>query len=135
YYGAKPAFDTVVFRIVPEVSSRIAALMAGEVDIITGVPPSEFDRVNQSGKAKAGAVNSTRTFMVCFNTLKPPFKDNVKLRQAVNYAVDKKAIVDAILGGHGRVADCQILSPDYFGYNGDLKPYPHDPAKAKALLK
>src|SRR3546814_5004533 len=71
---------------------------------------------------------------VKFNTLRPPFQGNPKLWQALNYAIDKKLIIDSLWSGMGAVANCQPLSPAYFGYNPDLKPYPYDPAKAKALL-
>src|SRR3546814_14386916 len=71
---------------------------------------------------------------VKFNTLRPPFQGNPKLWQALNYAIDKKLIIDSLWSGMGAVANCQPLSPAYFGDNPDLKPYPYDPAKAKALL-
>jgi peptide/nickel transport system substrate-binding protein len=57
-----------------------------------------------------------------------------RLWQALNYAVDKQGINAALLDGEGQIANCQPLSPAYFGYNPDLKPIPYDPAKAKALL-
>jgi peptide/nickel transport system substrate-binding protein len=135
YWGDAPAFDTVVFRIIPEASSRIAALMAGEVDQIVGVPPSEFERINRSNRARAAAVDSTRTFFVRYNNLIPPMRDNRNLRLALNYAIDKQAIVDTILGGLGRVANCGILTPAYFGFNPDLRPIPYDPARARQLLR
>ena len=134
YWGEKPAYDTVVFRPIPEEATRTAAVLAGDADVVLGVPASEIARLNESGKVKAGAVPSTRSMFVKFNTLKAPFKDNATLRQAFNYAVDKKAIIDAILGGLVPQSQCQVLMDGYFGYNPDLKPYPFDPAKAKELL-
>jgi peptide/nickel transport system substrate-binding protein len=79
-------------------------------------------------------VPSTRVVLIKFNTLKPPFKGNLKLRQALNYAVDKQAINDAVLGGLGVISPCEVLTPAYFGFNPDLKPTPYDPKRAKALL-
>lgn len=134
YFGTRPAFSTVTFRIIPEESSRVAALLAGEVDFIDGVSPSQIKRITGSGKATAGAVPSTRVALIKFNTLKPPFKGNIKLRQALNYAVDRKAINDAVLGGLGVISPCEVLTPAYFGFNPDLKPTPYDPKRAKALL-
>lgn len=135
YTGPRPVWDKVVFKVIPDMSSQIAALLAGEVDFITGLPPSEMPRINKSGRATAAATDSIRSFFIRFNNLKPPFKDNPKLRRALNYAVDKQAIVDSLLGGYGHVSSCQILTPAYFGYNPALKPIPYDPAKARALLK
>ena len=134
WWGGKIAFDQVTFRVMPEDSSRIAALLTGEADLITVFPPSELKRINDSGRATAGAVPSTRFMFVKYNTLRAPFKDNPKLRLALNYAVDKQAILNTLWSGHGALASCQVLSPDYFGYNPDLKPIPYDPKKAKQLL-
>ena len=134
YWGAKPEFDTVVFRIIPETSARIAALMAGEVDLITGVPTSELKRINASGKAAAGSVASSRSAFIKFNTEVAP-TSNKLFRQALNYAIDKDSIADAIFDGSAVVSNCEVLTPDYFGYNPDLRPYPYDPTRAKALLK
>ncbi|MBS7701256.1 ABC transporter substrate-binding protein [Chelatococcus sp. YT9] len=134
YWGKKPPFEDVTFRIIPEPASRISALLAGEVDVITIIPTEEVDRINKSGRATAGSFPSNRSIIIKFDSLKAPFKDNNKLRQAINYAVDKDAIREAVWGGQGATSNCQILNSLYFGYNEDLKPYPYDPAKAKKLL-
>jgi peptide/nickel transport system substrate-binding protein len=135
YFGTKPDFTDVTFKVMPEASSRIAALLAGEVDFIAGFLPTEIARINNSGRATANSIPSNRVVIMKFNSLKPPFKDNNLLRQALNYAVDKPAIMKAVWHGAGAVSNCQILNPLYFGYNAELKPYPYDPAKAKALIK
>jgi peptide/nickel transport system substrate-binding protein len=132
--GPAPAFSTVTFRIIPEESSRVAALLAGEVDFVDGIVPGEIKRINDSRKATAGSVASTRVAMIKYNNLKPPFKGNVKLRQALNYAVDRQGINDAVLSGTGVPSPCEVLTPAYFGFNPDLKPVPYDPKRAKALL-
>ncbi|MDC9818549.1 ABC transporter substrate-binding protein [Pectobacterium polonicum] len=134
YFGQKPAFDTVVFRIIPEPASRIAALLAGEVSLITAIPTSEVERVNKSGKAEAGSLPSMRSVMIKFNTEKAPL-DNKAVRQALNYAIDKEGISTALFNGQAAVSQCQVLTPAYFGYNPDLQAYAYDPAKARDLLK
>jgi len=135
YKGAASPFDTVVFKIIPEPAARVAAISAGEADLAFDIPLEEVDRLKTSGTVKAGWVPSSRSMVVRMNTNKPPFAHNVKLRQAVNYAVDKQAIVDGLLGGLGTVSNCQVMTPAYFGYNEDLKAYPYDLEKAKQLLK
>jgi peptide/nickel transport system substrate-binding protein len=134
YWGPKPEFGHVVFRVIPDAASRVAALMAGEVDFINSIPTTEISRIKTSGMAQAGAVPSTRTVFIKFNTEKAPL-DNKLLRQALNYAVDKEGIVKAIFNDQANIAQCQVLSKDYFGFNPDLKPYAYDPDKAAALLK
>jgi peptide/nickel transport system substrate-binding protein len=134
YWGEKPAFDKVTFRIIPEDSSRIAALVAGDVDLITGFPTSEIARIKASGKVDASSVAGTRGMFIKLNALRPPFKDNPKLWRALNLAIDRKAINDGLLDGLGEISACQPLSPAYFGFNPDLKPVPYDPAQAKKLI-
>lgn len=134
YWGEKPDFDQVTFRIIPEPAARVAAVLAGEMDYVTGFSPADIERINASDKVRADSVPSNRAIIIKFNSLKAPFKDNNALRQAINYAVDKQSIMDAMWHGTGALSDCQILSPMYFGYNPELKPYPYDPEKAKALL-
>jgi peptide/nickel transport system substrate-binding protein len=133
YWGPKPGVQTVIFRTIPESAARTAALEAGEVDLITGVPATEIKRINERGTAQAGAIESTRMLLGKFNHQKAPI-DNIKLRQAINYAIDKEGIAKAVYDGNTSAANCQLLTPAYFGYNSDLKPYPYDPEKAQKLL-
>lgn len=134
FFGEAPAFEHVTFRTIPETSSAIAALVAGEVDFINKIPPSELQRITDSGVATGGAVPSTRSVFIKFNTEKPPM-DNKLFRQALNYAVDKEAIVDVLFGGQAEVSNCQVMTPAYFGYNPDLTPYAYDPDKAEELIE
>lgn len=133
YFGTKAEFDTVTFQVIPETGSRVAALLAGDVDLVTGIPVTEIARINQSGNATAGAVDSTRTVMIKFNTSVPPL-DNVAVRQALNYAIDKDGITQALFNGVAQPARCQVLSPNYFGFNPDLEAYPYDPERAAKML-
>jgi peptide/nickel transport system substrate-binding protein len=135
YFGAKMTFDEVRIRMIPEAAVRVAALLTGEVDIAFDIPPSDVGRLNASGKAEADWAASNRAMVLKVNALKPPFEGHPELRQALNYAIDKQAIIQSLFEGHGVESNCQMLSPMYFGYNPDLKPYPYDPEKAKQLIK
>ncbi len=132
YWGPKPSFQTVVYRIRPEASSRVAGLLAGELDVITAVDPADFGRIRAAG-ANAGSTASSRVAIVKLNTLLKPM-DNLQVRQALNYATDKESIVKFIFQNLTVVSPGELLTPIYFGYNPDLKPYPYDPEKAKSLL-
>jgi len=134
YWGTKADFNKVQIRVIPEAASRVSALLAGEVDFINSIPTTEVERIQASGNAEAGAVPSTRTVFIKFNTEKPPF-DNKLFRQALNYAVDKEGIVKAIFNDQAELAMCQVTSKSYFGFNPDLQPYPYDPDKAIELLE
>jgi len=141
YYGGSPDLPPVgpakvkraVFRAIPEPSTRVAAILAGEVSIIQAVPMDLVDRLSKSKKVKVLSVEGTRSYQIEFNNSKPPF-DDVRVRRAINYAIDWDSILKNIYRGYGtRLATCFL--PSGFGYDPDLKPYPYDPEKAKALLK
>jgi len=133
YWGGRMPYDAVVFRPIPEDSSRTSGLLAGDLDVIISVPPSDFPRIDGSRRARAGSVQSARSAFVKFNTLRKPF-DARGVRQALNYAVDKNALIKNLVPGLTAPSMGQVLTPAYFGFNPDLRPYPYDVAQAKKLL-
>jgi peptide/nickel transport system substrate-binding protein len=140
YYGGAPdvgevgpaCVSTVIFRTIPEASTRVAALLAGEVDIIQAVPPELVDTLAQTPGIQVKTAPSTQPKWMEMNVNKAPF-DDVRVRQAMNYAVDKQLIIDEIYGGRA-VALPGALSPFNNFVNESLEPYPYDPDKALALL-
>ncbi|MBM3526335.1 MAG: ABC transporter substrate-binding protein, partial [Alphaproteobacteria bacterium] len=124
--------DRVIFRIIPEPASRVAALLAGEVDLIDELPHHAIRQVEANPRTQVLRTNGTRSFFIDFNTTKPPFND-VRVRQAANHAVNRKLIIDRILNGLA-VPLATLISPDSYGYNKNLQPYAYDVARAKALL-
>lgn len=140
YYGGSAAIppvgpakvDRVIFKIIPENASRVAALLAGEVDIINELPASAIKQVEASDKARVAAVNGTRTFFVAINLAKKPF-DDLRVRKALNHAIDRKLIIDRILEGRATALN-GVMSPDAFAFNDKLPPYRYDPELAKKLL-
>ncbi|HET6469549.1 MAG TPA: ABC transporter substrate-binding protein [Geminicoccaceae bacterium] len=141
YYGgatdippAGPArVDRVIFRVIPEPASRVAALLAGEVDLIDELPHHAISQVEASPATQVLKTNGTRSFFVHLNNAKPPF-DDARVRQAANHAVDRELIIDRILNGLATPL-ATLISPDSYGYNPDLEVYAYDPEKAEALLK
>lgn len=141
YYGGSPDLDPVgpakvkraVFKPMPEPSTRAAALLAGEVSIIQAVPADLVDRLQKNENVNVQFADGTRSYQIELNNKKPPF-DDVRVRKALNYAIDWDLILDNIYRGYGRQLSTCFL-PSGFGYNPELKPYPYDPEKAKALLK
>jgi peptide/nickel transport system substrate-binding protein len=135
YWGTeKPAFDEVTFRTIPDEAAQLAALQAGEVDVVSGFSPKEIEGINIGGKAKAVSQPSIRPTFVKFNVETGPLAKSPELRQALNYAIDKQSIVDAFFAGHSEVLKGQVLSSPYNGYNSALEPYPYDPQKAIELI-
>ncbi len=140
YYGGAPDLEPVgpacvtqaVFRIIPEASTRVAALLAGEVDIIQQVPAELIDTLSQTPGIQVKTAPGTQPKWMEMNVNQPPF-DDVQVRQALNHAVDKDLIVEAIYGGRA-VTLPGPLSPYNNFVNTSLVPYPYDPDRAQALL-
>jgi glutathione transport system substrate-binding protein len=123
--------DKIIVKPVPEVGTRIAMLQKGDAQFLNNVVPAQADTVKGDTNLNLVANEAIYTFWMAMNTQKKPF-DNVKVRQALNYAIDKDAIIKTLLRGYGKPADSP-LAPRVWGYSS-VKVYPYDPAKAKALL-
>ncbi len=124
--GKAPAVDRVVWKPIPEDFARLSALQRGEVDVITNVPPDQMKIV------RTLTVPATRTVTFWINGTQPPTADK-RVRQAMHYALDVDSIVKNLYAGQGKPFSGGLADTD-FGYNPALKPYPHDPARAKRLL-
>jgi peptide/nickel transport system substrate-binding protein len=131
-------FQKIIWRIIPESSTRTAELMAGNVDIATNIPPDQKAAVDASGVAVVKAVSGTRRMQVGFNLGQgvadlPGAKEiqDPKVRLAMQYAVDVPAICQQLLGAEcDRMTD--LVNPP--NNNTDLEPYPYDPEMAEKLL-
>ncbi len=134
HWRGEPEIDRLVFRPIPEPSTRIAELVTGNVDVINNVPPHQLSTVNDSDNARISSVPSLRVIYLTINTLKEGPLQHKKVRQALNYAVNKEGIIAAILEGLGTPLKSGGLSNYHFGFQEDVGPYPYDPEKAKELL-
>lgn len=137
YWGDKPEAEKVIFKAIPESSTRVSALRNGEVDIITNVGADEVSKIEDSDNAHVSTVE--RAGNIVYVGLKMddpsvPALGDVRVRQALNYAIDVDSIVNNILKG-AAVATNSIIGPADTGYAGEPEAYPYDPDKAKELLK
>ncbi len=128
YWGGAPATPEVEFRFVPEFGTRLSSLMSGEVDLITNLLPEFVEQVPQSF-----AVTGVELPIILLSDENEPVND-LRVRQALNYAVDKEALAEALFGGYADVMQGQLLAPSYFGFNPDVTGYPFDPDRARALI-
>ncbi|MCC6454546.1 MAG: ABC transporter substrate-binding protein [Caldilineaceae bacterium] len=131
-----PLIDRLIFRPIPESSTRVAAIQTGEVDLVTRLSAEEADSLRGMEGIEVLSYPVDRVYYIAFNNmttgLDQPTMD-AKVRLAMNYAVDVQAIIDAIFNGNGRPA-VGLLTPDNWGYDESLQPYGYDPDKARSLL-
>lgn len=132
YWGDKPKIDSVTFKVVPEDSTRIAMVETGEAHIATPVPVTEIERIEASDSMKLLRSDALGIDYIGFNTQKKPF-DDPRVRQAISYAVDTKAIVEGVYNNVGTVATGP-MGPGVWGHNPDLTGYEYNIEKAKELL-
>ena len=126
-----PKVDGVTVKSVPENGSRIAMLQTGEAQFVYPLP-TELEKVAEANKSlTVGHVPSIIARYVALNNLKKPFSD-LRVRQALNYAIDKNAFCKVVYSGHCAPAEGPMPAPLRFATK--TSPWPYDPAKAKALL-
>ena len=128
----KPYLDSVTFTVVPDDNTRINMLRGGQAHIIQQPPFSALDSLNGEPGIDAVAFPSSKADLLYLNTKRPPFQDQ-NIRQAIAYAIDRQAIVDAVLFGHGQLAN-SFIAPAVPGYNPDNEAPQFDQAKARQLL-
>jgi peptide/nickel transport system substrate-binding protein len=135
YRRGRAVPDRLLFRYVPEPSTRVFELTAGSAQIAEAIPIESIGSIERDPKLEVVSLTGGSTLSFIMNLFKttPPLRDK-RVRQAMNYAVDRAAIVKSILGGRGTALPGPLW-PGWLGHTGDVKPYPYDPEKAKALLK
>ncbi len=133
YYGGKQDVEKVVFRNVPEGTNRAIGLETGEIDIAYDISAIDKDVVRNDKRLALAEEESLSQAYVGFNVNKAPF-NNVKVRQAVAYALNPNDVIDAVLLGSGIPSNSPI-GPKVFGYNPNAKQYHQNLEKARELLK
>jgi peptide/nickel transport system substrate-binding protein len=128
YRGEKPQVTKVHIKNIPDESTRIQALEAGEVDVVPGLSPDQGDKV----PSNVASGKPVYIGLIRINAIEGVTSD-VKVRQAINMAIDGKAVAESLFSGYATEGTCQP-APVHVG-NPDLKNYPFDTAKAKALVE
>ncbi|WP_423963916.1 ABC transporter substrate-binding protein [Bradyrhizobium sp.] len=136
YWGPPPFFKRVVAKYTPNEADRILLLKRKAIDMVIGpnsMSPKNLKSLETEPGLKVVSLPDTNCNFVSMNLKKAPF-DNVKVRQAVNYAIPIQAIIPNVLYGYGEQMKSPIPSQTP-GYDGSLSPYEYDLAKAKALMQ
>lgn len=132
YYAGTPPLTGIEYRIIPEASTRVALLETGEADVILRVTPDEADRLADSSEIGLKNTSTARAIFMAINTTRPPF-DDVRVRQAINYAVNVQTIVNALFGSETPLLSSP-LAPNVFGHVS-TQVYDYDPEQAQSLLE
>jgi len=144
FWGGKPKWERVIYRPMSNDAARVAALLAGDVDMIENPPPADMKKLRENPNVKISDVVSNRLIYISLDVGDPtatvtdadgknPLKD-VRVRKALSLAINREAIASRIMEGLGKPVGDFLPAP-MFGTRPDAKPDAYDPEKAKALLK
>ncbi len=136
YWRGAPKIETVIFRPIPESSTRVAAIQTGEVDIVTRLSSEEAQSLLGAPNVKVIKYPVTRIYYIAFNNLTTGLEQptmDAKVRQAMNYAVDVDAIISALFDGFAKPAIGYVATAE-LGYD-NAEPFGYDPDLALSLLE
>lgn len=133
YFGGTPTAASVTFREIPEPSTRIAGLVSGEFDIITNVAPDQIPQINSYDDIETRSVVLANSHVLSYGTQDPVIKD-ARVRQAMNLAIDRNLLNEALWGGQAKVPNGHQYPEFGDMYNPDHKGLEYNPERAKELL-
>lgn len=133
YWGDPVALDKVEFRFIPDAAAAVPAVLSGDVQAFPFFPADAVSQVEGNPQLKVVIGSTEGETILAMNNKKPPL-DNLKVRQAISYALDREAIIDGASGGLGQPIGSHV-SPSSKAYVDLTGRYPHDAAKARELLK
>lgn len=133
YWDGAPGLEAVVFRPITDANTRVAEMLSGGIDMMVEVPPDNVATFAEDGSFKVHEQAGPHVWFLILNAKEGPMADK-RVRQAVNYAINKKALVDNVLQGTAEVAAGPTPPAFSWAYNESLQPYPYDPEKAKKLI-
>jgi peptide/nickel transport system substrate-binding protein len=132
HWRGKPAFKHLIVRAIPEVATQIAEIKTGGVDLIRNVSADLVPELKSHAQTYVSSAPILRVHYVELDMRQAPF-DKKAARQAANYAIDKQAIIQKLMGGLGQQV-ATVVQPPAFGHDPEVKPFPYDPKKARELL-
>ena len=133
YWGKKPTLNKIIFKVVPEDATRMAMVQTGEAQAADKVPFTDVDRYAKDAKFNLIRTVGYGTEFIGLNLRKPQFED-IRVRQAINLAIDRDAILSGVYNNVGK-KNVSTLGPLVFGFNPNLPAAEYNPEKAKQLLK
>ncbi len=134
YWDSAPTLEAVIFRPITDANTRVAEMLAGGIDLMVEVPPDNLAMFEKAKDVTVYQQTGPHVWFLILNMKHGPFKDK-RMRQAVNYAINKQALVNNVLQGTAVIAAGPTPPVFTWAYNESLQPYPYDPEKARKLIK
>ncbi len=132
----EPKVERVIMRIIPDAATRVAAIQTGEVDIVNRLDVNAAALLENDPNIKVISYLNDRVFYIAFKNMNSgtgtPIENRL-VRQALNYAIDRPGMLQALFNGHGQLVSSFTI-PGNLGYDPALEPYPYDPQRARELL-
>jgi peptide/nickel transport system substrate-binding protein len=133
YWRGRPKLEKIILKSIPETSTRLMALQSGAIDIADDLDPDSIALVKRDANLVIKENASVNVGYIAMNTAKPYLAD-VRVRQAINHAIDKSVLIQTLFQGLAIPAK-SAFAPSIWSYNDAIVPYDFDPARAKSLLK
>ncbi|MBD8065843.1 ABC transporter substrate-binding protein [Devosia sp. PTR5] len=133
YWDGPAPLEAVIFRPITDANTRVAEMLSGGIDVLLETPPDNLAQFRDDANYQVMEAVGPHVWYVMLNAKDGPFADK-KVRQAVNYALNKESLVNDVLQGTADVSAGPIPPAFNWAYNEDVQPYPYDPEKAKELL-
>ncbi|WP_420828373.1 ABC transporter substrate-binding protein [Devosia salina] len=133
YWDGAPSLEAVIYRPITDANTRVAEMLSGGIDVLLETPPDNVAQFRDDANFEVVEAVGPHVWYVMLNAKEGPFAD-VRVRQAVNYAVNKESLVNDVLQGTAEVSAGPIPPAFNWAYNEDVDPYPYDPEMAKKLL-
>jgi peptide/nickel transport system substrate-binding protein len=128
-----PRLDSVIFRVIPDEETLLNELLTGGIDVMENVPPRALPRIEATGRLRVERVPDLSYTFICWNTARPLFSDP-RVRRALTMAIDRRAILEALLPETGRPSSGPVLSY-FWAHDEEARQPPFDPGAAKRLLR
>jgi len=133
YWDGAPDLEAVIFRPITDANTRVAEMLSGGIDVLLETPPDNVAQFRDDANYQVVEAVGPHVWYVMLNAKEGPFAD-VRVRQAVNYAVNKESLVNDVLQGTAEVSAGPIPPAFNWAYNEEVDPYPYDPEMARQLL-
>jgi peptide/nickel transport system substrate-binding protein len=134
YWGDPAGVEQIIFRPITDGNTRVTEMLSGGLDLMVEVPPDSVQLFARDDRFVVHEQAGPHVFFLILNLREGVFTDQ-RMRQAINFAINKESLVDNVLQGTATVADSPIPPAFDWAYNDTLSPYPYDPAQARQLIQ